>query len=246
MALINGFFNSEGGDRKYNADIFADYFASFIGNGVFPNPSNNMQVMETGKMQVKVRPGKAWINGYFAFNTADYTLVIDNADGVLNRRDRVVLRWSKANRDITLAVKKGSFASRPTAPGLTRNSEIYELGLAEILVNAGDSEVSQVNIVDTRLSRSYCGLVTATVQSVDVTTLFNQYQSGFESKKDDFEGLFYSWYNNLKNNLDSNQASNLMGLIMENRQIKDLDTNKTYEYSLTNENGHLTINYEEV
>ncbi len=37
------FFNSSQGDRVYKAEDWADYFSSFIGNGVFPNPSSGLQ-----------------------------------------------------------------------------------------------------------------------------------------------------------------------------------------------------------
>ena len=32
---FSSFFNSVGGDRKYKAEDWAEYFGSFIGNGVF-------------------------------------------------------------------------------------------------------------------------------------------------------------------------------------------------------------------
>ncbi len=55
------FFNSSQGDRVYKAEDWADYFSSFIGNGVFPNPSSGLQVMALTGMEVTVRIGKAWI-----------------------------------------------------------------------------------------------------------------------------------------------------------------------------------------
>ncbi len=40
----SSFFNAElvdeKYDRTYNAEDFARYFASFIGSGIFPNPTN--------------------------------------------------------------------------------------------------------------------------------------------------------------------------------------------------------------
>ena len=41
----SSFFNSVSGDRKYKAEDWASYFASFIGNGVFPVPSTGLQVV---------------------------------------------------------------------------------------------------------------------------------------------------------------------------------------------------------
>ena len=110
MAIRSGFFNSKNGDRKYSASHFAEYFNSFIGNGVFPNPSTNLQVISSDNMSVIVRPGRAWINGYILINDDDYILNIDPADGILNRIDRVVARYDVVDREIRLEVKKGSFS----------------------------------------------------------------------------------------------------------------------------------------
>ena len=61
----SSFFNSVSGDRVYRAEEWAEYFASFIGNGVFPVPSSGLQVVAGSGMAVTVKTGKAWINGYF-------------------------------------------------------------------------------------------------------------------------------------------------------------------------------------
>ena len=58
-------FNSINGDRKYKAEDFREYFASFIGNGVFPNPSTNLQCIgENGDMTVTLKVGNGWIDGF--------------------------------------------------------------------------------------------------------------------------------------------------------------------------------------
>ena len=60
----SSFFNSVSGDRKYKAEDWAQYFASLIGNGVFPQPSTGLQVVAGESMDVTVHAGNAWINGY--------------------------------------------------------------------------------------------------------------------------------------------------------------------------------------
>ena len=74
----SSFFNAElvdgEYDRVYLAEDYARYFSSFIGNGVFPNPSNNLKVVASGEnMKVTVKAGKAWINGYYYENDSDLT-----------------------------------------------------------------------------------------------------------------------------------------------------------------------------
>ena len=159
MTIRSGFFNSVAGDRKYDAKRFAEYFASFIGNGVFPNPSTGLQVMANDDMSVTVKAGKAWINGYITISTDDYTLGLDPADGVLSRIDRIVLRYGVEERDIWPEVKKGTFASNPVAPKLQRDADAYELGLADILVSAGVVSIVTANITDLRDNKDLCGKV---------------------------------------------------------------------------------------
>ena len=101
----SSFFNSVSGDRKYKAEDWASYFGSFIGNGVFPVPSTGLQVVAGSGMQVTVKAGKAWINGYFYNNTSDLSLTLATADGVLNRIDRIVVRWDLTNRVISVKAK---------------------------------------------------------------------------------------------------------------------------------------------
>lgn len=203
MAIKSCFFNSVNGDRVYNAYRFAEYFASFIANGVFPNPSTGFQVMSDEGMKVKISPGKAWINGYFAINDDDVSTDIEVADGVQDRIDRVVLKYSLLSRDIQLSVKKGVPSENPLAPELTRNLEEYELGLATISINRGVIKISQADITDTRLDNSVCGIVHGLVEQVDTTTLFNQYQTWLNNKKTEFDTDLEQYKTNKKNEINN-------------------------------------------
>lgn len=193
MTIRSGFFNSVNGDRRYKADFFAEYFASFIGNGVFPNTSTNLQVIAGQNMQTIVKPGKGWINGYYINNDSDYILQHDIADGVLKRIDRVVMRLNHMTRQIELAIKKGTPSSNPVAPSLQRDADAYELALADVLINNGATQITQADITDLRLNNELCGIVHGTVDQVDTTTLFNQYQSWISQQKEHYENDFETW-----------------------------------------------------
>lgn len=204
MAIRSSFFNSVNGDRRYLAYNFAEYFASFIGNGVFANPSNTFQVYEKENMIVNVKAGKAWINGYIAVNDGDYNLTITNADGVLNRIDRIVLRLDFNVRAINIAVKKGAFASTPVAPTLQRDAEVYELVLADVYVGKGITKITQSNITDQRMNKALCGVVKGTVDQIDTTDLFNQYGSAFQE-----------WFETVKNYLNDTAVGNVANKLAE-------------------------------
>lgn len=228
MAIRSGMFMSVGGDRKYKAYHFAEYFASFIGNGIFPNPSTNFQVIENTNMTVALKDGKAWINGYYAVNEGPVIISLANADGVLNRIDRIVLRYDTENRIIDFALKQGAFATNPVAPSLQRDADAYEIALADIYVGKGVTAITQANITDQRLNKDLCGIVHGTVDQVDTTTLFNQYQSFFDTwsvqKKTEFE----AWVDTLEGILSGDVAGNLLTLINANTDnIKAMLKQKT-------------------
>jgi len=197
----SGFFNSVNGDRKYDASKFAEYFASFLGNGIFPSPSTNLQIMANGDMTVTLKSGKAWINGYFYYNDSDLVLTLSTADGILNRIDRIVVQYNTTNRTITAKIKQGTFASSPVATDLERDSDAYELGLADIYVGAGVTSIIQSNITDLRMNSTYCGVVDSLI-TVDTSTLFTQFEDGFDT-----------WFNSVKNTLSTDAAGNLLNLI---------------------------------
>lgn len=240
----SGFFNAmkvgDTWDRVYKAENYAEYFASFIGNGVFPNPSTNLQVIGTDKMQVIVKPGKGWINGYKYENTDDLILPIDVADGVLHRIDKIVLRYDVVEREIRAKIKKGEFASYPKAPQLTRDADMYELGLADIKVNAGSISITQVDITDLRLNKELCGIVHGTVDQVDTTTIFNQYlewyknitgktEQELQNIKENLETDFRLWFDGLKETLGGDVAGNLLNLINKNKESIDTVQNNVDE-----------------
>ena len=208
MALTSAFFDAklvgDEYDRVYSAESFAEYFASFIANGVFPNPATNLQVVANvpGNMAIRVKSGLGWINGYYCKNDGDYQLTLSPANGTLPRIDAVVLRWSRSNRSISLEVKTGVATSSPSAPPLERSADNYELMLASISVVAGATSIAQANITDKRPDSTVCGWVKGVVDQIDTTDLFAQYDDAFQT-----------WFADLQSQLSGDVAANLQSQI---------------------------------
>lgn len=214
-----GFFDAnivgEEYDRVYLASQFAAYFASFIGNGVYASKSNKLQVVEqvTPGMVVSVLSGQGWINGYWYENTESISLAVDVADGVLNRIDSVVLRLGFSERNMWVAIKKGTPAINPSAPALTRNADYYELQLATIDVPASSIKVTQAQITDTRMNQDVCGWVTGVVDQLDTTTLFNQFDKWYEEHTSSWQEQFNTWFDTIKGQLSGDIATQLQSQI---------------------------------
>lgn len=162
----SGFFNSSDGDRVYDATDFAAYFGNLVSNGVFYASATNLQATPGNGLAVSVAAGSAWINGYRYENTDDLNLPLTTANGSNLRIDRIVVRLSQVSRSIQLAVVDGTPAATPSAPALTRTSDVYELGIADVLIPAATTSIATNNITDTRLNTSLCGLVNSLVTAV--------------------------------------------------------------------------------
>lgn len=238
--MRSGFFNSEiigydaenmpVFDRAEEASFFAKYFSTFISNGVFPNPSTNMQVLAADDMKVKVSTGVCYINGYMGWVEHDEVYEIEES-GIQPRIDRIVARLDFEDRSINLFVKKGVTAGNPVAPELQRDYDIYEIAIADVRVNGNVIEMTQENITDLRLNTELCGIVANQLQHVDTTTIFNQYQEWLKRVTSEAEADL----------LDKKQQFELDLTNLENEFVKAFDTwFKTIEYVLDGDAaGHL-------
>jgi len=185
--MINSYFfnalpNPDGTwDREYNAENMSDYLNLLVGSGVFPNPSTNLQVMASSGFNLVVKAGSAWINGKKMENTTDYSITLDGSDVLLNRIDRVIFYLDTQAREMGIDVIKGTPATNPVAPDLTRTATRQEYCLATVAINKQVSAISQADITDTRADSDVCGWVAGLIQQVDTSTLFNQWQAAYSA-----------------------------------------------------------------
>lgn len=229
------FFNDVNGDRVYYAEDWARHLKKYFTNGIF---NNELNVVANNDMTITIKEGDANIEGYRYTNTGDLVKTIDNADGTLNRIDNVVLRLDLTNRLISAQIIKGTFADKPVAPELVRTSTIYDLRIAKISIPAGTTTITQDLITDTRFITSDCGNVISTVQTPDTENLFIQMQTLFEKQINELNNNFETWFDSIKNQLDSDAAGNLQN------QINNLNSNKVdnAKYDLDSKNLELLAN----
>lgn len=193
MALKSGFFNSfyTNGDydRKYNADDYSANIGAVISNGVLRDKNNGFRVTASG-MVVSVAPGRAWIEGRWAWLDAAHTFpVVVPPSGGLSRIDSVhlVLDTNVSGRQISLQYKSGVPAASPSAVPLIRSEGIYEICLARIWVNPNATTLS---ITDCRPLPELCGWVTSPV--------------GYDEYFANLDAAFEEWFKEKRNNLSAN------------------------------------------
>ena len=242
----SGFFASINGDRKYKSDLIATFFSKLFTNGVF---NNGLQVQANNDMTVTLKSGTAFINGYFYNNTVDKVINISLSDTEQSRIDSIVLRFSKENREIIADVLEGSYADNPIAPELTRNSNIYELKICNILVNKQADSITSAMIEDCRFNSDDCGNVVQAVQTIDTTNIFAQYEAKFNELfnqmkgilSEDSAGQLLVEINNVKN-----KVNNILpiGTIIANDD-DDFDPNLLYEGTWERIKGRMIIGRDE-
>lgn len=232
-------FADNNGDRAYSDADFAKFFSAWFANGVFINVGGGLKVSgSTNGMNVTLKNGAANINGRVYYLNDDQAFSVPVASNSQDRTDSIVIRLDLASRIINAVYKQSDTT-------VTRNDNITELQIAKILVPKSSTVVAESNITDMRSNETVCGLASPT-DPIDVGEFTTQYEAIFNSQLTQNTNDFTMWFENLKSQLDSNQASNLQNQIDENvigianlenkkvgvddvQNVKNWETNKQYK-----------------
>lgn len=172
----SGFFN---GDQEYGQEEFNRYFDNIYESGVSLNEDNSMTLGVTAISEgVQVAKGFSIIKGFYLYNDSNKTINITR-DSYYDRIDRIVVRLNLSKSKVSIELKQGVAGSKPVVPNLQRDSMIYELSLAQVLVPKSGSFI----ITDERYRQELCGAIRP-----KNLTEFNQMLSGFQLQ-------FDRWFN---------------------------------------------------
>ena len=201
--------------RVYTAEDAALWFATRT-SGVYA--SSQLRVTANSDMTVIIGTGMAWLKyadfaGVAYANTETKTLRLATANANYPRIDRVVIRYSKSENSVYLAVKTGSAATTPVAPAVTRGSGTYEISLAQIYVPANASRITAANITDERMNTSVCGLMSDGVTGIDTVTIEQNTAASLEMFMNEQQAEFNVWFANLQAMLAGDVAANLAARI---------------------------------
>lgn len=232
------FFNSNSNDRTYNADSFETWLKPFFVSGVFTG-CLQVQAQSTPDMTVKVTKGYANLDGKAAYWPSDNTLTIETASGIYDRIDTIVLRRDNTNRQVSLEVVKGTASATPSPTAPTRNSDTYELVLAEVLVGTGVTEIAGSAITDKRPDTDVCGYVVAAVQTPDFSELYAQFAAQAEEFMGDQADEFLAWFEEMKDQLSEDAAGHLQ-LEIDGKIDKVMSYFSPGEFPMLQSGGGLT------
>ena len=175
MALKYGFFNSENGDRKYNADDMCKPYFRIVSNGVFAddNGTTGFKVAVHSGLQVKVNAGNGIFDNKWCEMNADELITVPTPHVTYDRIDCIVLRVDNNARTMELKYIQGTPASSPQKPTISRTETVKDYRLANITVKSNTATITASNIEDTRYG-SDCGIVSNLLQNSDLSSLFSQ------------------------------------------------------------------------
>lgn len=180
MALTSGFFNSKNHDRLYDATQISTLFEGLINDGVYQGVGNIFKVSASNGMNVTVDTGRAWFNNTWTRNDALIVLTVPTAEQVLKRIDAVVIEVNSLEtvRNNTIKIVKGTPASNPSKPSLTKNDDVHQYPLAYITVDPNITVITQQKIQNA-VGTSACPFVTGIIDTLDIDDLIAQWSSEF-------------------------------------------------------------------
>lgn len=216
MGTYANFYNSDNGDRVYDADSFSEWLRPFFKTGVF---NGELQVIASSGMEVIVDTGNAFIEGKLKKFDSQTTLTVEQASANSTRIDSVICRRNDTDRDFTLMIVKGT----TVAPLPVRENGIYDIVLAHITVPASAVEIKQENITDTRMDADICGWVVSNVEEVDFSQVSAQWADYIANFEADELQAFNEWFDTIKGQLSTDQAGSLQ--LQINEQANKIATN---------------------
>lgn len=172
-----------------------------------------MRVEKAQGLILIVKAGRANINGAFYWQKDDETITLEKSNATKSYNIILRLNDNDDYRNISLVVSDANGE-------ITRNDSIYDLVLATVTVEGNASEIKGVNITDTRLDSSRCGVVTSAIKQIDTTQFLNQFaQAIVETKKENAQAiqenqkLWDDWFASVKDVLGEGEGGKLLLMI---------------------------------
>lgn len=224
MAVTYGFYNSQNGDRKYDAVQFGEIFDGIINDGVYQSIGSAFLVKPTAGTSVSVGTGRAWFNHTWIKNDSEFQVLLNSAHPIYDRIDTIVFDINSVSRINSITVVQGEPAETPVKPQIgTGSSKQYPIAYVTVKKAATSIAVSDINYV---VGTKDCPFVTGplTVMTMErfveawssewndwMSNAKNEYSSSLALSKSQFE----AWFRTMQVNLNSNTAANLQNQITE-------------------------------
>lgn len=144
-----------------NQSNWSDYFWPDMPDGVIAGIGNEMAPYgNSSGMVVYISSGECRVRSHRGSLSSAKSLTIEAASTANPRIDLVVARVNYLTSTVSIAVKKGTAASSPTAPTVTQTAgSTWEIPLAQVAVAKNATTITAANVTDLRNVRRLGGQV---------------------------------------------------------------------------------------
>lgn len=214
-------------DRAISSAPLRELIRRLFSDGVLPDIASNLQVQYVGSTRIAgtvdgdsdsynvvVNAGFGVCAGCLKLQENYYGLTMNIANTSNPRIDTVVLRLddNDAVRSCDFHIVQGTPSPNPVAPTLTRNSSVWEIGLADLYKPSVVSSTSPVTVTDTRLDPNRCGVISS-ISEFDTSELYRQIQDALTRYQTVTEAEFEAWFESMRDQLSEDAAGNLQNQI---------------------------------
>ena len=240
MTVTYGFYNSQNGDRKYNAEQMGSIFDGVINDGIYQSIGDHFAVSPDSGDVVLVGSGRAWFNHTWTLNDASLPIECEPSDILLNRYDAIILEVNSTDsvRANTIKAVKGTPGSNPSYPTLINTETVHQYPLAYIYRAAGSASITAANIRNV-IGTSSTPFVTGILQVTSVDEIYRQWEDQWnqwfavtsaagtkemEAWMNEQQLAFNTWFGNLQIILDGDVATRLALAIQDLQEFQDILT----------------------
>lgn len=207
FAVNSGFYDAVNSDRTYSADDMNRPYKRLVSNGVFATPqgtpSTDLQVVSASNgMQIIVQAGEGIFADKWFENSAAINITVPDNTSTVPRVDSVIVQVDQrtSGRVGNIVYRTGTPSSNPAVPAINTVTNVTEYRVANIYVAAGANAINNDAITDLRGSSS-CPWITALIDQVDTSTLWNQWQAAYQTYYDQMTEGFNNWFADLTEDL---------------------------------------------
>lgn len=189
-------------DRAVDSRFYRNFWLKYFSDGIFAEPDDNFKVSPLSGLKVSVKLGECHIRGITALPDTNPTEILTLDPPTKTRIDRVVIRADfDDKRSVTVAV----ISDWQPSSTLKRNSNVWELAIADITLANGQATIQASNIADLRLNSDLCGIVTEPIRRANTTSFFNQITSEFSKVQSEWNSQKNSQQTNWQAQLNEQQ-----------------------------------------
>lgn len=211
MTVTYGFYDSIGGDRRYNAADMSKIFDGLITEGVYMHVADKLMVSPGSGLSVNVGAGRAWFMHTWTLNSEFYNLPISTPNILYPRTDLVVLEVNREDgvRANSFKVLTGIPGASPNPPDPVWTTNVHQYRLAEVYVPVGLTQITAGEITN-KVGFEETPFVTSVLEGMDIDALINQWGDQWATWRTEQEADFMDWFNNLVAVLTPEVAANLL------------------------------------